>query len=124
MPSGRPQARIAGSITRTQRSANDNGKADFAGKAQEAGGYSRKAARKWAPYSMIWRKKARQRARYALMRAFSNQNLRPKPVSQPDGPEQGNWPEAAVYRTVTVTARRFWAQDCSSEPNADGRSLP
>jgi len=67
---------------------------------------------------------ARLRAKHALVRTFSNQILRPKPVSHPDGPEQGNWPEADVYRTVTVTARRFWAQDCSSEPNADGRSLP
>jgi hypothetical protein len=28
------------------------------------------------------------------------------------------------YRTVTVTARRFCAQACSSDPKADGRSLP
>ena len=48
MPSGRPQACIAGSITRTQRSATDNKKADVAGKAQEAVGYSRKASRNCA----------------------------------------------------------------------------
>ena len=48
MPSGRPQACIAGSITRTQRSANDNKKADVANKGQEAVGYSRKAARNCA----------------------------------------------------------------------------
>jgi len=49
MPSGRPQACIAGSITRTQRSANDNKKAEMANKAQEVSGYSRKAARNCAP---------------------------------------------------------------------------
>jgi hypothetical protein len=31
---------------------------------------------------------------------------------------------ASLYRMVTVTARRFCAQACSSDPNADGRSLP